>query len=249
VTGASAPLVPLPDQEARRDRTVIAFAALWIAGALLAGAALALLATLPAVPTRVEAMGEWVDAGAFALTWAGELLFFSIIAWGTGAAGAFAARGTGSPLRRTIALVALGVALVALVIVLLALGRLVYPVIDIDPAADTILLIASVVIGTVHLAMLALGVVAITLPVPMRSAAARRTTTAVGVALGALFIVGSFPWLLPTWLNLFVAGAVGCWGALVGLAVIRDRRHARIRAAVDGAPRSIHPSPTRVRPE
>ena len=109
-----------------------AFAWLWIAGALLASMALALLATVPALPTTADAVALWVDDASLQLTWAGEVLFFATIAWGTGAAGAFGARGTGSPLRRMTALVALSVALIAFVIVLLALGRLVYPVVDIE---------------------------------------------------------------------------------------------------------------------
>jgi hypothetical protein len=229
VTGAASSVVSTPaDHGAGTGRGAVVFAWLWIAGVLLASVALALLATLPPLQTSADAVVEWVDDSMFQLTWAGELLFFATIAWGTGAAGAFSARGTNTPLRHTIALVALSVALIAFVIVLLALGRLVYPVVDIDLGVDTIVLLASVVIGTVHLALLALAVVAIALPVPMRSARARRTIMAVGITLGVLFVVGSYPWLLPTWLNLVVAGAVGCWGVLVGVAVLaRDRRSAR----------------------
>ncbi|TNC21993.1 hypothetical protein, partial [Mumia zhuanghuii] len=207
MNGATASAIPLPAVErARRHRGAVAFAWLWIAGALLASMALALLATVPALPTTADAVALWVDDARFQLTWAGELLFFATIAWGVGAAGAFAARGSGSPLRRTTALVALGVALIAFVVVLLALGRLVYPVVDIELAAETIVLLESVVIGAVHLALLALGVVAFTLPVPTRSTAARRAIVALGVTLGVLFVAGSYPWLLPMWLNLVVAG-------------------------------------------
>lgn len=221
--------VPVPGhRDTGVDRGAVVFASLWITGALLASAALALLASLPPLPAPAEAVVEWVDDGGFQLTWAGELLFFATVAWGTGAAGAFGARGRETPVRRTIALVALGVALISFVIVLLALGRLVYPVVDVDLAADTVVLLASEVIGTVHLALLALAVVAFALPVPMRSPGARRTVTIVGIVLGVLFVVGSYPWLLPTWLNLVVAGAVGCWGVLVGAAVLaRDRGRAR----------------------
>lgn len=189
-------------------------------GALLASVALALLATLPPLHTGGDAVSDWVVDSAFQLTWAGELLFFAIIAWGTGAAGVLLARGTAAPLRRTSALMAVGVALIAFVVVLLALGRLVYPVVDIDLAADTVVLLASVVIDAVHLTLLALAVVAIALPVPISSPGPRRTVTAVGIAVGVLFVVGSYAWLLPMWLNLVVAGTVGCWGVLVGVAVL-----------------------------
>ncbi|MBO3086431.1 hypothetical protein [Cellulomonas fengjieae] len=208
------------DHGVRTDRRRRALAWLWTAGALLASVALALLATLPPVPPGAAA--AWVEDGTFPLTWAGELLFFATLAWGTGAAGALATRGAGTSVRGTIALVALGVALVAFVVVLLALGRLVYPVVAGDLAADTVVLLASVVVGAVHLALLGLAVAAFALPVPARSTRARRTIAAVTITLGAVFVVGSYPWLLPTWLNLVTAGAVGFWGVLVGVAMARD---------------------------
>lgn len=199
------------------DRGTFAFAWLWIAGRFsLAWHWLC----WRHCPRCGDAVSDWVVDSAFQLTWAGELLFFAIIAWGTGAAGVLLARGTAAPLRRTSALMAVGVALIAFVVVLLALGRLVYPVVDIDLAADTVVLLASVVIDAVHLTLLALAVVAIALPVPISSPGPRRTVTAVGIAVGVLFVVGSYAWLLPMWLNLVVAGTVGCWGVLVGVAVL-----------------------------
>lgn len=228
MTGAGPPAdTATAPPEPRGERGAVASAWLWTAGALLASAALGLLATLPALPASAEDALGWVDAGSFQLTWAGELLFVATILWGTGAAGALGAHGTGGPVRRRVALVALGIALVAFVVVLLALGRLVYPVVDIRPGAETVVLLTSIVVGTVHLALLALAVVAVALPVPAGSARARRAFLVAGTAFAVLFVVGSYPWLLPTWFNLVVAGAVGCWGALVGAALLaRDRRRA-----------------------
>ncbi|MTD17509.1 hypothetical protein GIS00_26630 [Nakamurella sp. YIM 132087] len=86
---------------------------------------LALLATLPPLPPTLESVPGWVDEGQLQMSWAGEGLFFVVIAWGAGAAGTFALRGTGWSVSTVIALVALGVTLLAFVIALLALGRLV----------------------------------------------------------------------------------------------------------------------------
>lgn len=200
---------------------------MWIAGSLLASAALVLLASLPALPTTLDAITGWVERGRFQLTWAGELLFFAVITWGAGAVGTLTTHEAGSALRRSIAAIALAVALVAFVVVLLALGRLVYPVVDLDPGPDTVLLLASVVLGSVHLAMLSLGVVAMALPASARSPRAARASIATGVVVGTLFIVGSFPWLLPMWLDIATAGLVGCWGVLLGVAHLRQLRRRR----------------------
>ncbi|GAA2677629.1 MULTISPECIES: hypothetical protein [Actinosynnema] len=216
MTGAPLPAVHQPADG--RVRGGAAFAWLWIAGSLLAGAALALLAALPPLPTSADTAAAWVGTAGFQLTWSGELLFFATVAWGAGAVGAFGTRGAGSPVRRAVALVALAVALVAFLVVLLGLGRLVYPVLDAAPAADVLVLLVSEVIGAVHLALLALAVVATALQAPVRRG--HRAATAAGIGFGALFLVGSYPWLLPTWANLLVAGSVAGWGALVGAAAL-----------------------------
>ena len=38
-----------------------------------------------------------------------------------------------------------------------------------------------------------------------------------GIGFGLLFVAGSYPWLLPGWLNVVVAAGVGIWGAFTGL--------------------------------
>ncbi|MFT4285480.1 MAG: hypothetical protein QM598_11665 [Protaetiibacter sp.] len=223
---ASEPAAAAADSGVRGSRRALALAWLWIAGGSLTSVALVLLATLPPMPAGDDAVAGWIDGGAFQLTWAGELLFFAIIAWGSGALSILGARIGGSPLRSTLALVALGVALIALLVVLLALGRLVYPVVERDLDVDTSVLLVSVVVGSVHLALLALAVVAISFPLPAGSPRTARAATVAGVIVGAAFVAGSFPWLLPMWLNLSVAGLVGCWALLVGIGELTRQRGA-----------------------
>lgn len=222
-------------EETTASRGTVVVSWLWIAGVVLASMALLLLAAVPPLPGSSADLTRWLDDCRFQLTWAGEFLFFAVIAWGSGAVGMFGRRGSGAVVRRTIALVSLHVALIAFVIVLLALGRLVYPVIDIDLSADTMSLLASVVLGSVHLALLALAVVAIAVPVPMASVRARRVALAVGVGFGVVFLVGSFPWLLPAGVNVAVAVMVGGWGSYVGVAVLsRHHRPGRTARAATG---------------
>lgn len=109
------------------------------------------------------------------------------------------------------------VALVSLLLLLTALGRLVYPVVEAAPSDDVVVLLASLVTGSVHLALLGLAVAALALPPQPRSPLRHA-----GIPFGALFVLGSFPWMLPTWLNLGVALGVACWGWLPVLTLRRD---------------------------
>lgn len=104
------------------------------------------------------------------------------------------------------------VALVALVVVLLTVGRLVYPVFGIDLSSEVIALVVSLTFGALHLAYLGFAVAAATLN---WSTGAGVTGRAVGVGAAAAFVVGSFPWLTPDWWNCVVAVLVGVWGVFL----------------------------------
>lgn len=195
----------------RAARWSSAFIWLRIGGGVLVAAALGLLASVAPINPSGIAPQHWIDTHAFALTWAGELLFFAVVAWGAGAVGAYGAARADAPLRSAIALVGLAVALAAFLIVLLALGRLVYPVVDADLSDDLIILIASLVTGAVHLALLGLAVVAFATPLALGPG---RTGLLLGILFGVVFLVGSFPWLLPQWTNFAVAAAVAAWAPL-----------------------------------
>lgn len=223
-----------PALNAKESRQTGAFAALWSGGAVLTSIALGLLASLPDLESDSIPVSQWIEDGRFALTWSGEVLFFAVIAWATGAAGTVVSRGRGSPIRRVLSLTGLGVALVAFVIALLALGRLVYPIVDVDLGSDTLVLVVSVVTGSIHLALLGLAICAASFPFPARSAGARWTAGMAGLLVGVAFVLGSYPWVLPAWFNIAVAALVGAWGILTGLAITRGLDSARDRVASGG---------------
>lgn len=196
----------------------VGFAWLWVVGAVLAAGALGLLATVTPIDDGGSPAG-WIARNRFALTWSGELAFFSVITWGAGAVLRFTATRAAAPRRAAVALVGHAVALVSLLLLLTALGRLVYPVVEAAPSDDVVVLLASLVTGSVHLALLGLAVAALALPPQPRSPLRHA-----GIPFGALFVLGSFPWMLPTWLNLGVALGVACWGLATGLDPAQGRR-------------------------
>ncbi|MFI6509450.1 hypothetical protein ACIBCT_17735 [Streptosporangium sp. NPDC050855] len=112
---------------------------------------------------------------------------------------------------------ALTAALVALVVLLLAVGRLVYPVSEIQLSAEALALVVSSAFGALHLAFLGFAVAAVALGWSTRAGPVGR---AVGIFAAAAFIVGSFPWLTPNWWNSLVAISVVAWGVLLALATV-----------------------------
>ncbi|SBT43494.1 hypothetical protein [Micromonospora auratinigra] len=203
------------DTTPRRAIHVRAHRWLVIVGAVLTGVALLLLSLLPDVPAEVGAVTAWVERGHSLLSWSDELLFFAVICWGAGARGLVGAREAGPSVRISVGGTALAVALVALVVVLLAVGRLVYPVFGIHLSAEVVALVVSATFGALHLALLGFAVAAVALGWSTR---AGLTGRAVGIIAAAAFVLGSFPWLTPHWWNSAVAVLVAGWATFLALA-------------------------------
>lgn len=179
-------------------------------GALLTAVALLLLSLLPSVPSGATAMTVWVGRGHVLLSCSDELLFFAVICWGAGARGIFG--GGATALRLNVGATALAVAFVALLVVVLAVGRLVYPVFGIHLSTEVLALVISSAAGALHLALLGFAVAAVALTWSTCSG------RAVGVVAAVVFVVGSFPWLTPGWWNSLTAVLVAVWGVFLGLA-------------------------------
>ncbi|WBC15890.1 hypothetical protein O7600_03340 [Micromonospora sp. WMMA1998] len=175
-------------------------------GALLTAVALLLLSLLPGPPAEAVAMTAWVEHGHSLLLWSNELLFFAVICWGSGARGLVRA---GRSARVDVGGTAFTVALAALVVVLLAVGRLVYPVFGIGLSTEVVALVVSSAFGALHLAFLGFAVAAVTLSWSTRAGLIGR---AVGIVAAVAFIMGSFPWLTPHWWNALVPLLVAAWG-------------------------------------
>lgn len=183
---------------------------LMAAAAILTAVALFLLTLLPGVPSQAAAIPAWVDQGEASLSWSGELLFFAVICWWVGARGLFGANRVRS-VRISLGMTGLAIALGALVALLLALGRLVYPVFGIQLSTDALALVVSGSFGALHLALLGFAVAAVTLSWSTRYGLAGRV---IGIAAAVLFMIGSFPWLTPFWWNLLVALGMAGWGGV-----------------------------------
>lgn len=183
-------------------------------GGILAGAAVFLLMARPPVPSDGNDLVHWAAQGRAQLMWSDEMLFFAVVSLGAGFRGSLADRITRRSTRVDLGAASSMVSLVSLVVVLLAVGRLVYPAYGIALSADVVALLVSVTFGALHLALLAFAVTTVSLT--WFVSPAKWPATIVGIAIAAAFVAGSFPWLTPTWWNLLVAVLLAGWGFLMG---------------------------------
>jgi hypothetical protein len=187
-------------------------------GSLVAGAALLLLSLIPDPPSESAGLSEWVEAHGQLLSGSDELLFFAVVCWGAGARGLFRGRRAGTSVLVDIGFAGLAVACLALVVLLLVVGRLVYPVFGIHLSPAVLALLVSSVFGAVHLALLGFAVAAAALSGSTSSGWIGRL---VGLASAAAFVAGSFPWLTPGWWDALVAVLLAAWGVFLGVATSR----------------------------
>lgn len=185
---------------------------LMLAGSILTGGSLFLLSLLPQVPADATRLATWVEHGSGLLMWSDELLFFAVICWWAGAWGVFRAPAAARSVRVTIGFTSLAVALISLIIVLLAVGRLVYPVFELDFSADSLALVISSAFGALHLALLGFTVAAVALSWATRAGILGRI---IGIIVAIILLTGSFPWLTPSWWNSLVALVLATWGGFV----------------------------------
>lgn len=185
-------------------------------GAVLTAGAILLFSLPSVVPSESAEIVGWVERSYALLAWSDELLFFAVVCWAAGIRGLLRADTSGPSVRISVGVAALAVSLVALLVMLLEVGRLVYPVFQIQLSADTLAQLVSSSFGALHLAYLGFAVAAFTLT---WSTSAGRIGRAVGILAGIAFAVGSFPWLTPTWWNVTVALLLAGWGIVLGLAI------------------------------
>ncbi|KAA9395706.1 hypothetical protein FCK90_01510 [Kocuria coralli] len=191
-----------------------AFRGLMLAGSILTGISLLLLSLLPDAPSDPAALADWVERGSALLMWSDELLFFAVICWWAGAWGVFGSPGATRSVRTTIGMTALALALISLVVVLLAVGRLVYPVFELELSTESLALVLSSTFGALHLAFLGFTVAAVTLSWETRLGTMGRI---LGIIAAIVFLSGSFPWLTSTWWNSLVAVVLAAWGGFISL--------------------------------
>jgi len=99
-------------------------------------------------------------------------------------------------------------------------GRLVYPVFRIALSADTIALMVSLLFGGLHSVLLLIGLALIVLAFAMRRSELGSWIMTATYCAGALQILGSYPWLTPSWWNATAATALAAWMLMFGIRLV-----------------------------
>ena len=202
--GVTSSPVPAARPAASPSRILLSAAALLLLGAHT------VVALIP-MDVTVQTALPWLAEHRALLRWGNELRMFAAIALvSTALAWPFpAARPAASALGRGALLLAGVVEVVAVI----AEGRLAYPLPGLDPDAETVATLVTVVLGAVHAAdiLLAIAVGALTVDAAADAGRARGPLIGLAVPTVMLLLVASFPWAVPGAVGVLAAALLACW--------------------------------------
>lgn len=173
---------------------------LLLAGGVLFAVVQLVLAWLSHVPSDPARLLAWVEEHFAQLAFADEVLAFAVPILTVGIILLYRHLRQRSPVSALVGLVTYGVTAVVYTIVMLELGRLIYPVNGLPISTDGALATVSQVYAGVHSAALALGAAMIAFGVAWQ----KRSMLTLSIIAGALQIVGTYYattppfWLLAT---------------------------------------------------
>jgi hypothetical protein len=193
-----------------------------VAGILFSAASLPLV-FLPVPPTTSDGFLSWLTASKPSIFASNELLFFATVFL----IPSFVALGRLLNVRNSIsAIVGLGIialALPLLAMIIIAQGRLVDPVFNLDLSVDTLKFAFTIYYGGLHAVLLMVGAALFFLGFAMRPTAFQGYIMVFGYVAGLLQIAGAYPWLTPLAFNVLPPLSLSVWMVLVGLSMLRIR--------------------------
>jgi hypothetical protein len=108
-------------------------------------------------------------------------------------------------------------------ILVVVLGRLVYPVYDIELSPESYRLVLSLYYGGLHLAFLIFGLAIILLSFAIRKSPIGKPAAYLGFLTGVLAFAGAYPWLMGNGAVLAIQLVFTAWLMLVGIRLL-DRK-------------------------
>ncbi len=180
------------------------------AAALLLLGAHTVSSLIPTGVTSETAVG-WLEENRGLLSWGDEMRMLAAIAV-VSAALAWA-RPASRPTAFALGRGSLLLAGLVEAVVVIAEGRLAYPLPGLDPSGETIAVLATVVLGAVHAADILFAVAVGALTVDTATADGRRRWLLIGLAAPAimLLLAASFPWITPGGVGVLAAALLACW--------------------------------------
>ncbi|MCE3201632.1 hypothetical protein K3T49_18640 [Paenibacillus sonchi] len=162
----------------------------------------------------------WLREWRFNLSMADELLFFATLLLIPSIVAVYRLLVKVEPVKASLGCGLLAVVIPVHLFLVIILGRLVYPVYDLELPPDIYKLVLSIYYGGMHCAALILGAAAIVLCFVVRKSVMGKPVAYLGLVAGILELVSSYSWLIGTALMVVCQLVFSAWLVLLGLRML-----------------------------
>lgn len=184
------------------------------------------LFVLPAgAPPLTDAdLMAWVQEWRFNFSMADELLFFATLLLIPSIAALYRILVKVDKLKTLLGCGLLAVIIPIYVFLDIVLGRLVYPVYELELSPDIFKLVLSIYYGGMHSAAIILCLATILLCLILRKSVLGKPVANFGFVVATLDLIGAYPWLLATPIVFVSQLAPALWFAVLGICMVRRSR-------------------------
>lgn len=184
------------------------------------------LFVLPAgAPPLADAdLMAWVQEWRFYLSMADELLFFATLLLIPSIAALYRILVKVDKLKTLLGCGLLAVIIPIYIFLDIVLGRLVYPVYELELSPEIFKLVLSIYYGGMHSAAIILCMATILLCLILRKSVLGKPVANFGFVVAALDLIGAYPWLLATPIVFVSQLAPALWFAVLGISMVRRSR-------------------------
>ncbi|QSF43015.1 hypothetical protein [Paenibacillus tianjinensis] len=190
-----------------------------LSGILFLGVSLFLL-PVPSPPLPDTELMNWLEEWRFNISMADELLMFASLLLIPSIAGLYKVLEKTDKIKALLGCGLLAATVPVYIILVIILGRLVYPVYDIELSPDMYKLVISIYYGGIHAVVIILSIATIILSLVIRKNPLGKSAAYFGFVVALLDLIGAFPWLTGSAVGFVCQAASSVWFVFVGVRMI-----------------------------
>ncbi|WP_155986959.1 hypothetical protein [Paenibacillus durus] len=212
----------------KRRNSIISFGGIaFIISGLLFLAQQLFLLPVPIPPSAEGELMMWLAEWKFHIAMADELIFFATLSLIPSIAALYRVLAGTDRIKAALGCGLMAVTIPVHLFMTIVLGRMVYPVYDLELTPDIYKLVLSMYYGGMHTAALILGTAILLLSFAIRRSQIGKGAAYVGFAAGLLQFAGAYPWLIGSAMSMVIQVVCTAWFILLGIRMLGGLKEAR----------------------
>ncbi|MEK8214586.1 hypothetical protein [Paenibacillus sp. FSL L8-0463] len=178
------------------------------------------LLPMPSSPLSDADLVTWLQEWRFNLSMADELLFFATLLLIPSIVALYQILVKVDKIKTSLGCSLLAVIISVNILLVIILGRLVYPVYNIELSPDIYKLVISIYYGGMHSVAIILSMATIILCLVIRKSVLGKSAAYFGFVVGVLDLIGAYPWIVGTTMVFVSQLAFAAWFVFIGMRML-----------------------------